>query len=243
MDALHTKVSTWFDIVIEKIVRYKKQVLIGVLALIVAIVGLIGYSYYREWVQAAAYKDLIEALRYYDAPVASGKTVITDQTIEFGSDTDKWKKVEEVCGRCYSKHSSAGIAPMFQAYQAEALAQQGKTEAAITLLESAIGRLPSPAMKNFYALKLSLMKMDSDKDAVQKEGLLALKKIATETGNYAHEAGLYYLGYYFWNQKDYAQTKNYWQQLMVKYGSKDIKQQSGFAELVKPKLKLISAEW
>ena len=80
-------------------------------------------------------------------------------------------------------------------------------------------------------------------DESSEYSLKKLKAIAQDAEHFANEAGLYYLGYHFWGQKDYANARNYWQQLMVKYGMKESKERSGFAELAKPKLKLISAEW
>jgi tetratricopeptide (TPR) repeat protein len=239
----YNKVMEWLDNVVDTIFTHKRQALYGLAGVATLALGVTGYMYYREHVQAKAHKEFIEALRYYDAPVTGKKTVMVGDTMEFATEDEKWKKVEEVFKQGYDNNRSSGISSIFKAYQANALAQLGMLDMAIDTMTSAISSIPDKSVKDFYSLKLALMKLDSLQQAVQQEGFVSLKKIAEDEQGYAHEAGLYYIGYYFWTQKDYAQVRNYWQQYMVKYGLKDLKQQSGFADSVRSKLKLVSAEW
>jgi len=237
-------VTEWLDKAAQTAVANRKQVLIGFAGLVGLICLIIGYSYYNHYSQAQAHKAFQDALKYYQASVAPGaRTYIKDDIIEFGSDEDKWKKVEEVFKTAYDKHKGAGIGPMFRILQSEALVNLHKIDDAVTLLESAVKALPSHEMRDFYKLKLALVKLESPTETIRKAGFAELKAIAENAAHLANEAGLYYLGLYFWTQKDFAQAKNYWQQLMVKYGMKEARDQSGFTELVKAKLKLISAEW
>lgn len=213
-------------------------------ASIAGLAGLmVGYSYYDHWVQVSAHKDLIAAMRYFDAPVGKGKTVVTAEIIEYANETDKWKKVEEIFKEKARKHRGAGIAPIFQAYLSEALMHQGRIDEARELLATTIKLIASGPIREFFEIKLALMNIDSTKADLQQEGLLALKKIAENAQHSAHELGLYYLGYFYWTRKDFAQVKNYWQQYMVKYGFKDSKFQTGLADSVREKLRLISTEW
>ena len=240
MIPLVDRVTLWFDKSIEAAVANRKKLLIGAGGLVIVIFGFIGFSYYREWVQTSAQKSFSEALRYYDAPLGA-KTVITNETIEFGSDAEKWKKVAEIFDTGYHKHSSAGIAPLFRAYYAEALLNLGKLDEAIDIMAATVPAIASRELQEFYALKLALMKIDSPK--FQTEGLAALTKFANDRSSTAHEAGLYYLGNYYWSLRNFEQARAYWQQLVVQYDKPDAKQQSGFALLVKARLKLISPEW
>ena len=242
MDFSIARITERFNKFIEYLVNNRKQFFIGIGGIIVLTLGMIGYSYYREWSEASAHKAFIEMMRYYDAPV-TGKMVATESVIEFASEAEKWAKVAEVCKTTYNQHRGSDMASMFQAYQAQALASQGNIDEAIALLSSAVNSIPSKEMRDFYSLKLTLMKLDSSKPDVQQAGFAELKKMAENTAAITHEAALYYLGSYFWNLKDFNQAKNYWQQLMVKYGLKEAKQQSGFGELIKSRLKLISPEW
>lgn len=241
MDKTLNKYVDLIDGLISYTKKNRIQVVGGVAAVLLLIVGSIGYLYYDSWAQASAHKAFLDAMRYYEAPVSGGKTVVTDYGIQFATEEEKWKKVEDVFKQAYNQHRGAGIATMCKVHQADALAKLCKNEQAIEVLSSAIKKSPSIEIKDFYTLKLALLKLDNSK--LQQEGLAELKKIAENANNYANEAGLYYAGYYFWSLKDYVQAKNYWQDLMVKYGLKDAKEQSGYPELVRNKLKLISAEW
>jgi tetratricopeptide (TPR) repeat protein len=234
------KVTLWFDTSIEFALANRRRLILGALGLIGMICAFIAYGYYHSWVQTSAQKAFAEALRYYDAPVGN-KTTITNGTIEFGSDEEKWKKVAEVCDADYHKNSRAGIAPFFKTYYADALAHLGKTDQAIEIMAKAVPEIARQELRDFYNVKLALMKLDNP--ATHTQGLTLLTAVANDRSNTAHEAGLYYLGFYFWSIKNFEQARAYWQQLVVQYDKPDAKQQSGFAPLVKARLKLISAEW
>ncbi len=242
MEFSFNKISLWAEQLVDTVATHRKQALLGLAGLVVGALMLVGYHFYSNWAQAAAHKDFVVALRYFDAPVTT-QNVVTDDVVEFATDEDKWKKVEEVFKAGYQKHRGSGLASMFCAYQAEALTRLGNIDGAIEVLQNAIKIMPSNEMREFYKLKLALVKCDSADARVQQDGFADLKKLAEDQKSLANEAGLYYIGAYFWNQRDYAQAKNYWQQYMVKYGLKDAKFQSGFSEVVKSKLKLISADW
>ncbi|MFA6263543.1 MAG: hypothetical protein WCW33_03920 [Candidatus Babeliales bacterium] len=234
------KVTLWFDKSIEVALANRKRLALGALCLVGFACCFIAYGYYSSWVQMSAQKTFAEALRYYDAPVGQ-KTVITNGTIEFGSDEEKWKKVAEMFDAGYHKNSRARIAPFFKTYYADALAHLGKTDEAIAIMAKAVPSIASQELRDFYAAKLALMKLDNP--ATKAEGLTALTSIANDRSNTAHEVGLYYVGLYFWSIKNFEQARAYWQQLVVQYDKPDAKQQSGFVPLVKARLKLISAEW
>jgi hypothetical protein len=243
MSFSYSGIVAWLDNALGAVLGHKKQVLMAITGVIVIAASATGYMFYQSHVQTQAHKAFIEALRYFDAPVKPGQTVITESVIEFGSDEDKWKKVEEVFRTGYDSYKRSGLSSMFRCYQAEALTHLKKHDEAIQMLAAAIKAMPSEQLKDFYKLKLALLRLDAAQPEVAKEGFAELKKIAETSTNLANEASLYYMGLYFWSQKDYTQAKNYWQQLMVKYGMKEGKDQSGFSELAREKLKLISAEW
>lgn len=243
MDFSYNKVAEFFDNILDGAITHRKQVMLGIVGVVVVVLSIIGYSYYSEQMQASAHKDFIRAMRYYDAPVTGSKTVMTDDVVEFTTDAEKWKNVEEVFKKGYQAHRSSGLGSMFHVYQANALARLGEIDQAIEVLNAAIKEIPSKEIRDFYSLTRVLLMLDSKRQAVQEEGFAKLKEIAQDDQNYANESALYYLGSYFWDKKDFGQVKNYWQQFMVKYGLKETKQQSGFAENVRAKLKLISPEW
>ncbi|NDD54330.1 hypothetical protein EBZ39_10715 [bacterium] len=236
--------SSLLDVSFDKALAYKKQIGLGLAAAAAIALGATAFHWYWTWAQEAAQKTFFEVQRYYEAPVGTRKTsVINNETVEYASAQDKWATVASQYERAYNEHKRAGIGPMFRVYQAEALAVQGKHDEAISMLEGVTRDIASREVQDFVKLNLALMKLDSKEQAMQKEGLNALKAIAEDSNGSAHEAGLYYLGYFHFMQNDLAQAKNYWQQLMVKYGMKDDRNQSGLAELTRGKLKLISADW
>lgn len=243
MDFSYSKIMESVDTFIDIVFANRRRVIGGIIGVAVLAAAGTGYFYYNNWKQACAHQDFIAALRYYDAPVTGEQRELNGDTIEFATDQDKWKKVEEVFHKGYQDNRRSGLASIFRAYQASALIHLGKIDEAIEMLGAVVTHVPSQEVKDFYRLKLALTKLDSSRGDVQQEGFAELKKIAEDSQHFAHEAGLFYLGYYFWTQKDYAQVRNYWQQLMVKYGLKETKQQSGFADIVRSKLKLISADW
>jgi len=244
MNFSYSDIVARLDKSVDAVINNKRQALLAIGGVVFVILSIVGYQYYSHRSQVLAHKDFIEALKYLDAPIVpSEKAIFNENAMEFPTQEAKWKKIEEVFRTGYQNHRRSGIASMFRAYQAEALLHLNKVEEALVELDAAVKGMPSDALKDFYRLKLALLKIDMNKPELQKEGFADLKKIAETSTNAANEAGLYYIGLYFWSQKDYAQAKNYWQQLMVKYGLKEGKDQSAFAELAKAKLRLISAEW
>lgn len=243
MDFSYNKVAETFDNILDAALHHRKQVLLGLIGVVVLALSIVGYCYYNRSQQAAAHKDFIVALRYYDAPVTGSKTVMTSEVVEFATDADKWKNVEEIFKKGYQKHRRTGLGSMFHAYQANALARLGDIDQAIDTLQATIKEITSKEIKDFYILNLALLQLDAKEEVIREAGFEKLVQLAQDDQSNANESALYYLGAYYWDKKDYAQVKNYWQQLMVKYGLKDAKQQSGFAEIVRAKLKLISPEW
>ena len=226
MNFSYDTIASLLDVSLDKALAYKKFVLAGVAGVAIAIAGGIGFNWYWQASQEAAQKDFFELMSSYQAP--------GDQ---------KWATVEKEYRHAYDRNKRAGIGPMFRVYQADALVALGKQDEAIKVLDEVVRSIASREVQDFMKLKLALMKLDSKQAAVQKDGLVALKAIAENSSHAANEAGLYYLGYFFFAQNDMAQAKNYWQQLMVKYGMKDQRQQSGLAEQTRGKLRLISADW
>ncbi len=226
MNFSYDTIASLLDVSLNKALAYKKVIIASVAGIVLAIAGGVGFNWYWTATQEAAQKDFFELLTHYNAP-----------------GEHKWVTVEKEYRQAYERNKRAGIGPMFEVYQADALVAQGKHDEAITHVENASHALASRELKDFMQLKLALMKLDSKHAIVQKDGLALLKSIAENSKHYANEAGLYYLGYFYFAQNDTQQAKNYWQQLMVKYGMKEMRQQSGFAEQTRGKLKLISADW
>lgn len=245
MDFSKSHLLECLDRTVDILVKHKREFFIGLGLTIGLVVGGIGYSIHRNKLQVSAHTTLVAALKVYEASIDPSLDVTKKLTVkmptQFKTEEEKWNKVQEVFKEAYNNHKGAGIAPYFLTFQAEALSRLTKFDEALQAMTEAIRLMGSPELKAFYQVKLALIKLDSQKH--QNEGLTELKKYADDQQGLAHECALYHLGNYFWCKKDFVQARNYWQQLMIKYGLKDTKLQSGYSELARTKLRLISAEF
>ena len=244
MDFSHSPLVVWLDHALNKALIYKKYVIAAAVGVGIIIGGIIVHRLYGHHLNVRAHKEMLEALKVYEASVVPlAQTNKNDSFSQFSTEEEKWKKVNEVFAKAYDNNKGAGIAPFFLTIQAEALARLGKFQEAVTVMDRTLHELPSKEVQAIYKVKFALIKIDSPEVGYQKQGLDELIALASDDKGFAHEHALYYTGLYFWCKKDFVQAKNYWQQLMLKYGYKDVKNQSGFADLVKGKLALISPEF
>ena len=131
---------------------------------------------------------------------------------------------------------------MFLVYQSEALLNLDKPDDAISLLDKATSVMTNTTIKDFYRIKLSLMMIDNSKELTKQQGLAVLQLISDDTKSCANETALYYLGAFYWSEKKFLEAKNYWQKLIVKYGTQTKHVQSAYSEIVRTKLALLNVE-
>jgi tetratricopeptide (TPR) repeat protein len=225
--------------ILDFIVDNKKAVAIYIMAF--AFLGLIfgGYVYYRSGVERRAHKDLLTALKTFDAKVVNTATDENLSSDVFSTQENKWKAVDSVFNKFYEKNQSSGIASGFLAYRVEALLNLDLIAEAIEVQKLLIKKMPSKsALIPYNKIKLALMYIDTDIEDQVKLGLDNLRLIAYEQGSVAQDEALYRLGQYFWNKKDFKEAANYWNQLTIKFG-KNAKYPSSRAEEIRPMLKTI----
>lgn len=229
----------WLDKVVNNGLKYKKQLVICFVAIIGTSGLLTGYLFYKNHANAAAYKDFVNALKYYDGIVMTPNDKLNDPNAKyFVTEQDKWLQTEAIFSQGYSKHKNSKLGCMFLAFRAEALLNLGNKENALNLFNESIRQMPNNDVKDYYNVKIALIKMDKN-DA---NGLTELQKIAENEQSFANDLALYQLGTYYWNQKNFAEAKNYWQRLLVKTGGAHIYQSSPYSQEVKEKLSLFSTE-
>ena len=232
----------WIDDVLKKAKAYQ-QILVaaGVGAIILGSV-IFGYSYYKNKVRAAAYKDFMSAIQSYDGVIKNKNVSSSYPSVkQFESENDKWTQTEQLFRQGYLNYKNTELAPAFLAFQAEALLNLGKVDDAIKILKDVVNQVKSEEIKDSYKVKIALISMDKKDEKVQREALNELIAIANNDGSVANEVALYQVGSYFWNQKKYNEAKDYWQRLLVKTTAKS-GQVSVFAGEVRDKLSLITAE-
>lgn len=238
MDFSDNIMVEWIERAVDFALENKNIVLSGALALILGSGGMVWYRWHATSLAQQAHKTLIQTLQVFEAPIEKKST---DQS-QFSSATDKWTQVASLCAEGYDRFKRTTLAPFFLVYQAEALLNLKKHDEALPLLAQAQAQMRSQPLKDFMSVKVALVSMDCSAQAVQQEGFLQLKRLAESTDHAAHEYALYSLGLYFWDNKEFAQAKNYWQQMLVKYSQNDARSGGAYTELVKEKLALITVE-
>lgn len=227
MDISKNPFLVWVTKTQDFILKYKKEFIIGLIALVILILGSIFYYFYKDSVQKRAQRDFVSCVKFLDAKV--------------DSQVEKWTKVEQVFKKGYQDNKGSGLAPIFLAYQADALLKLDKAKDAVEVLQKAVSMLSSSALKSYYQVKLALVKMDLKDQESLNQGLEILKNIALKDQDLAQDLALFRLGEYYWFNKNYSEVKNYWGQLIAKFG-KDSKRPSIWSETAEQKLKLIKVK-
>lgn len=242
MSFSYNSFAAWLDITLDKMLACRRYVVAGLVGIVLLIVGSIGFNWYWHGMQETAQKEFVELARYFEAPVVVGSPSRTEgESLQFASEQEKWAFIAQAYEKAHNRLKRTGMGPMFKVYEADALLTLGKQDEALAALEVAVRDVKSREVQDFLKLKVALVRLDNAKSA--EAGLTALKTLAADTSSFAHEAALYNLGYYYFTAHDAVQAKNYWQQMMVKYGMQDAKYPSAYAEQVRGKLKLISSDW
>lgn len=234
-----------FDKLMKQILKYKIPTISIILVIGTTVGGFFTYRFYRGIIERQAQLEFVASMKYFEAPVQKPDLKVDQLSIEdteiFPSNEEKWAKVEEVFKEGYEKNSSSGIAPLFLAFQSEALINLDRSDEAISVLKKAIGLLRDDTIKDSYQAKLSLMQLDSKDESVQKAGFELLQSMANKSGSLIRDLALYYLGEYYWVKKNFVEAKNYWSTLISEFGEKT-KTPSEWAKLAVDKLKLIKAK-
>jgi len=214
--------------ILDPLIAQKHFVLSGIVVLLAVVGSLVTYKVHVTSREQAAQKTFSECLEEY-------------YKIMNGDKSEQWQEVERAFALGYERHKSANLAPYFLAFQAEALVQQKKQPEAIALMDTLLSSLShsSPLYAN-YATKRALMKLDLADDAeYQKIGLQELTLLAHDKNNNAKDLALFYLGYYFWSNNDFAGAKKEWTEL-TELNQKEAKYPSVWAQLAQMKLQQLA---
>jgi tetratricopeptide (TPR) repeat protein len=236
MDFSTNPVVVWVENAVDWAIHNKTKVLQGVAGLVVLGVGVAVYRYIAHQTNMAAHKELVQLTRIIEEPLRLSGEGASD--LRASLETEKWGRVAEMAGKDYQEFKGTKIGATFLALQADALNNLGKGTEAVAAMRQAVRAMSVAAVHDYYQLKLALMLMDAADKAAKQEGLELLTKITTNPKHTAHDRALYYLGEYFWVNKQYAQAKNSWQQFVVKYGTE--KSLFELVEKTKERLELLA---
>ena len=222
---------------------YKVYIIFGIVLFALIVGGFFGYRYHNAKQSAAAHKDLIECMKYYDAPILSPseKSSKKSSEISFSSNQEKWTKVEKAFENAYEKNKSSSLSGIFLTFISEAMLRLGKNKESLEVLSKALNEIPSKTLKAFYDVKYSLMLLDDKNEANKNLGLSKLKSYSQDFDSVVNDEVLFRLGSYYWYANNFDEARNYWNQLVHKYGS-GTKDPSPWVDLAKVKLKLITGK-
>ena len=189
--------------------KKQKQIIYG--AVILSMLGTMvwfGYSWRQKSIQELAFKAFAESLEELQTGLITASSS--------GTDTKQlWEDVERAFKVGFEQHGNSTLAPFFLAFQASALAKQGKTQEALLVLTDAVQKMPKKSPLYFaYATKLALLQIDCDDQATQEVGHAALQDLAENRNNPQRAMALYYQGYLAWVANNKPMYENAWTTLI-----------------------------
>ncbi len=190
----------------EKNFRYAKYAIIVIALAGLSYGGLHVYRYYIYKREASAQKIFVQCLKELD---------------NARSGTRSWYDVEVIFKTGYNQNANSKLAPYFLTFEAEALHNQGKDKEAIKVFNEGLEKISKDSdLYGIYQTKLSIMKLDMKDEALQKEGVAQLEKIACLHQKCEPSSGmllaLYTLGSYYWEKNHIEKAKDIWQKLVAK---------------------------
>lgn len=236
MDFSTNPVMIWLDSAVDWSIKNKNTVFAGLIGLCVLASGIAVYRYMAHQAKMAAHKELVQLMRMIDEPIKIAGDGA--EALRGSMEQQKWERVATVAQKNAQEFKGTKLGATFMAIYADALSGQNKAKEAVEAMRKAVDSMSVTTVRDYYQLKLALMLVDQADDKEKKEGIELLKKITENPKHTAHDRGLYYLGEYFWINKQYVEAKNCWQQFVVKYGS-----EKGAGELVdkaKERLELLA---
>jgi tetratricopeptide (TPR) repeat protein len=185
------------------------------------------YAKYKTYIIAASVTiGLLVALAVYqyfemNTRSESAQMALFETLQEFDKAVqmpDLWTDIEVASKTGYRQYKSTSIAPYFLLLQAQALAEQGKHDEALALMEEAINAIDVHSPLYYIAsTKLARMQLDSTDEATKNKGFTSLEKLAQDQKNMQRDQALYFLGHHFKNQSDNAQAVSVWSRLIEEF--------------------------
>lgn len=184
------------------IARYIRSIMIAILAILVVGGGYMGYRWYAVSKEQHAHQAIADYMRDYQSAMNLNTLA-------------EWQRVDGLLSLGYTHHKKTQIAPFFLMLRAEALLRQHNLIEAIAVLEQAVNALPLQApMRPLFITKRALVLLDHPEEAMQKEGLQELIKLARDKDNHYNDVALFYLGRYYWAQNNMQDAQKVWQELV-----------------------------
>lgn len=220
----------WRDIVDDK---YN---LIGAIVILSALIFFGGRQGYRMYVasrESAAQIVMAEAFEDYDKALyyaLEGKD--SKEVIE-----QRFEDAKIAFDGFLQNHSGSSLALYAMAFKADVALQKGDRQAALATLEKAVSSASVNA-PGYYLIKtkLALIRLD---EGQTEQALNALSDLANEYNNPTSDMAAFYLGYYYWVNRDLDKARAAWK-LLEQVGNAQGQGTSPWLQIAQGKLKQIA---
>ena len=195
-----------------------------------------GYQWYNMGYEQKAQLAMSEALEEYDRAFF--------QMMEEGNSPEvvrqRFEDTHVGFDVILNSYGNSKLIPCAQGFEATAFWYSDKKDDALSVMDKAIsGSKKSPL---FYSLKTKKALMTLESGSVQ-EGLDQLSELSHNSKNPQADTAAFYLGYYYWSQKDSENAKKAWQ-ILEKYGEGSVKNKRGVSPwlaVAREKMNLIAS--
>lgn len=179
LNGLIAHIKTKISSKIALTAKYRKLILVSLIALLGLTVSTVSYKYYVNYKRAAALELFSECAELY-------KKALSDEKV------DQWVEVEAAAKAGYQQAGQTGLTPYFLMYQAQALKHQNKLSEVQALVKQAFDSLSSSSpVYALYAVAYAITLVDSNQTA---QALELLKKLADDSKTKQRDLVLFYLG-------------------------------------------------
>jgi predicted negative regulator of RcsB-dependent stress response len=190
-------------------IKADRELQLYLILAIVLVFGGGGYSGYRWYAKQRAEK----AQQAFAASLEGYQQALAMQFVSQGGAEDKralWEQVEVDVQHASQQFSGTTYAPFFTVFLAHALNYQGKRDAALATMRTALDKFGSHnPYRGLYQVTLDLMLLDGSPEE-QKTALVDLQKYADDAASTVQDMALYYLGIYYSTVGDQTRATDYW---------------------------------
>jgi len=184
--------------------KYQNSIITLAVVICLGVMGWFGYSWYKKNGEQKAHRAFVESVQDYTTMEKSPQ------------EESAWHDIEQALAQRAQEHKSSVLAPYFLMYQADALIKEGKREQAIEVMNNGLAKISKKLpLYYLYALKKSLVKIDSAQEIVRNEGLQELDELSANSENPLQDMALYYKGYNAFAAGDIARAQQTWVQLFA----------------------------
>jgi hypothetical protein len=141
-----------------------------------------GYSFYRRSMNEKAQLALALPLEQFEKLAAEKQTAAAS-----------WEALAQEFETAYQEHRSSDLAPFFLTFEADSLVRAGKTDAAVTLLDTALAAMGS-SNPLYYLYKIKL--------AILTQNKALMQELAADVHNPHRGYALYELWHQAWVAED-----------------------------------------